>query len=175
MSSIFLTGFVPIYLRTSSHTRQSLMRPLLFGILEQKSGPSLISFIAACFSGVVFGAVHCLGWNIVLRRTEHIRWRVASIGATCSPLMTFSAICFACFRGHTTDDKGPVHDRMDRPIHQCFRGSFYQTFVHLFTSYNACTCVHELTITASRRIRYDSLDQAYPTHKSVFFLYNRFM
>lgn len=80
-----------------SYIRRSLVRPLLFGISEQKSGPSLISFVAVCISGVVFGAIHCLGWNVFPRHTEQIIWRVASIGVTCSPLMAFFAFALPVF------------------------------------------------------------------------------
>ncbi|KAG2147714.1 uncharacterized protein EDB93DRAFT_399494 [Suillus bovinus] len=82
-----------------SHTRRSLVRPLPFRFDDPKYSPSLISFVAGCFSGVVFGAVHCLGWNVFLPHTEQILWRVASIGTTCSPLMTFFAFALPAFTG----------------------------------------------------------------------------
>lgn len=82
-----------------SHTRRSLVRPLLFGFSEQKSGSSLIAFVAGCITGAVFGAIHCLGWNVFPRHTEQVLWRVASIGATCSPLMTFFAFALPAFWG----------------------------------------------------------------------------
>ncbi|KAG2070559.1 hypothetical protein BDR04DRAFT_1054001, partial [Suillus decipiens] len=41
------------------------------------------TFIASV-GGMVFGAIHCLGWNVFPRHTEQILWRVASIGMPCS-------------------------------------------------------------------------------------------
>ncbi|KAG2340255.1 hypothetical protein BDR05DRAFT_984127 [Suillus weaverae] len=107
-----------------SHTRRSLVRPLLFGFDDQKSGPSLISFVAGCFSGVVFGAVHCLGWNVFLRRTEQILWRVASIGATCSPLMTFFAFALPAFTGILM---------MTQDRYTCVLDPFISAFAKVFT------------------------------------------
>ncbi|KAG1750991.1 hypothetical protein EDD22DRAFT_915690 [Suillus occidentalis] len=88
--------------------RRSVVRPLLFGISDQKSGPSLISFVAVCISGVVFGAIHCLGWNVFPGHTEQIIWRVASIGVTCSPLMAFFAFALPVFSYITAMSYGRV-------------------------------------------------------------------
>jgi hypothetical protein len=54
----------------------------------------MIVFIIEGFSGMVFGGIHCLGWNSLFpRHVEQTLWRVASIGATVGMLAVF-LICF---------------------------------------------------------------------------------
>jgi hypothetical protein len=49
----------------------------LFGALT----PEDFMVCAACTSGMVFGAIHCLAWNFQFpRHAQKILWRVASIG-----------------------------------------------------------------------------------------------
>ncbi|KAG1749368.1 hypothetical protein EDD22DRAFT_917005 [Suillus occidentalis] len=44
--------------------------------------------ILGCFSGMVFGGIHCLGWNYFFQRhTELILWRATSLGAICAPVV----------------------------------------------------------------------------------------
>ncbi|KAG2343490.1 hypothetical protein BDR05DRAFT_1059679 [Suillus weaverae] len=46
--------------------------------------------LIGCFSGMVFGAVHCLGWNYLFQRpTEHMLWRAASLGIASAPALLF--------------------------------------------------------------------------------------
>ncbi|KAG1732838.1 hypothetical protein EDB19DRAFT_1246315 [Suillus lakei] len=50
----------------------------------------IIPTIIGCVSGIVYGGIHCLGWNFLFsRHAEHILWRVASIAMVYAPLMTF--------------------------------------------------------------------------------------
>jgi len=50
---------------------------LFFGALTPKD----FAACAACISGMVFGAIHCLAWNFQFpRHAQKILWRVASIG-----------------------------------------------------------------------------------------------
>ncbi|KAG1768013.1 hypothetical protein EV702DRAFT_1145198, partial [Suillus placidus] len=50
----------------------------------------MIPLIIGGVSGVVFGGIHCLGWNFLFpRHAEHISWRVASTGMACGPLLIF--------------------------------------------------------------------------------------
>ncbi|KAG1836034.1 hypothetical protein DFJ58DRAFT_908543 [Suillus subalutaceus] len=78
-----------------SHEHQSL-KQLLVGPGQPidsgstASGLTAILSITTCVSGMVFGLIHCLGWNFVFpRHTEQTLWRVASSGMACSPLFLF--------------------------------------------------------------------------------------
>jgi hypothetical protein len=52
------------------------------------TGPTNITVIAGVVSGMIFGAIHCLGWNYLFQaHKEQILWRVASVGIACSPPM----------------------------------------------------------------------------------------
>ncbi|KAG1762418.1 hypothetical protein EDD22DRAFT_1027991, partial [Suillus occidentalis] len=44
--------------------------------------------LIGCFSGMVFGGIHCLGWNYFLQRhAELILWRATSLGIICAPVV----------------------------------------------------------------------------------------
>ncbi|KAG1726488.1 hypothetical protein EDD22DRAFT_443078 [Suillus occidentalis] len=44
--------------------------------------------IIGCVSGMMFGAIHCLGWNYLFQTPkEQLSWRVASVGITFVPLI----------------------------------------------------------------------------------------
>jgi hypothetical protein len=48
-----------------------------------------IILVVGCFSGIVFGAIHCMGWDyFVKEHTEQVLWRVASIAILCAPILT---------------------------------------------------------------------------------------
>ncbi|KAG1732798.1 hypothetical protein EDB19DRAFT_2026907 [Suillus lakei] len=58
--------------------------------LSRDSSPTMISFIIGGVSGMIFGGIHCLGWNFLFpRHAEQILWRAASVGMVYAPLMTF--------------------------------------------------------------------------------------
>ncbi|KAG1767099.1 hypothetical protein EDD22DRAFT_819494 [Suillus occidentalis] len=98
-------------------------------------GPANFILITGCVSGMIFGGIHCLGWNYLFQaHKEQILWRVASTGMACSPLILPMSILL-----------------------------YWHLYLRFFTYYNICTCVPEFTITTSRHIRYSSLDQVYPT------------
>jgi hypothetical protein len=45
-------------------------------------------WIPLCVSGMMFGGIHCLGWNYLFQaHEEQILWRVASVGLAFSPLI----------------------------------------------------------------------------------------
>ncbi|KAG2111833.1 hypothetical protein DEU56DRAFT_935330 [Suillus clintonianus] len=47
-----------------------------------------IVLVIGCFSGMVFGGIHCLGWNYLFHRhAEHMLWRAASISIACAPVL----------------------------------------------------------------------------------------
>ncbi|KAJ8582262.1 hypothetical protein M405DRAFT_576278, partial [Rhizopogon salebrosus TDB-379] len=48
-----------------------------------------IILFVGCFSGIVFGAIHCMGWDYFIKEhTEQVLWRVASIAILCAPMLT---------------------------------------------------------------------------------------
>ncbi|KAG2109821.1 hypothetical protein DEU56DRAFT_749915 [Suillus clintonianus] len=52
-----------------------------------------IVLLFGCFSGMVFGGIHYLGWNYLFQRhAEHMLWRAASLGIACAPVLLFLAI-----------------------------------------------------------------------------------
>ncbi|KAG1730950.1 uncharacterized protein EDB91DRAFT_737230 [Suillus paluster] len=47
----------------------------------------VIILLIGCFCGIVFGGIHCLGWNFLFhRQTEQLLWRTASLMIICSPV-----------------------------------------------------------------------------------------
>ncbi|KAG0702520.1 hypothetical protein DFH29DRAFT_851407 [Suillus ampliporus] len=68
----------------SPHDVHSRRVPSLGGYGRYRGG--IILFIG-CFSGMVFGGIHCLGWNFLFQRhTDQILWRAASLGIACMPI-----------------------------------------------------------------------------------------
>ncbi|KAG0702531.1 hypothetical protein DFH29DRAFT_494527 [Suillus ampliporus] len=46
-----------------------------------------IILLIGCFSVMVFGGIHCLGWNFLFQRhAEQMLWRAASLGIACIPI-----------------------------------------------------------------------------------------
>ncbi|KIK42237.1 hypothetical protein CY34DRAFT_805141 [Suillus luteus UH-Slu-Lm8-n1] len=82
-----------------SGKRRSFVLPSLGANDGSLFGPhraGIVSLITGCVSGMVFGGIHCLGWNFLFpRHTEQTLWRVASTGMTCSPLMFTSMFATA--------------------------------------------------------------------------------
>ncbi|KAG2034686.1 hypothetical protein BDR03DRAFT_1093575 [Suillus americanus] len=55
---------------------------LLFNsrLLQSILTPEHIILCIGCVSGIIFGGIHCLGWNVFFpKHTEQVLWRVASI------------------------------------------------------------------------------------------------
>ncbi|KAG0702526.1 hypothetical protein DFH29DRAFT_982296 [Suillus ampliporus] len=51
---------------------------------------NVIILLIGCFSGMVFGGIHCLGWNFLFQRhADQILWRAASLGMASAPLYVF--------------------------------------------------------------------------------------
>jgi hypothetical protein len=95
MSSILLAKLVLIGLHSSPGKRRSYMSPYANIDDNIDDGPTR-SFIltAGCVSGMMFGAIHCLGWNYLFQaHNEQVYWRLASIGMACSPLMLIFPFC----------------------------------------------------------------------------------
>jgi hypothetical protein len=52
------------------------------------AGQTVFTGFTGCVSGMIFGGIHCLGWNYLFQaHKEQILWRVASVGMACSPLI----------------------------------------------------------------------------------------
>ncbi|KAG2130720.1 hypothetical protein DEU56DRAFT_954638 [Suillus clintonianus] len=55
----------------------------------------IITLLIGCFSGMVFGGIHCLGWNVLFQgHTEQILWRAASLMVASAPV--FILLIFGC-------------------------------------------------------------------------------
>lgn len=69
------------------HWKSEVTAPPPRGSLTFEYRPG--KWIAGCvLSGMMFGAIHCLGWNYLFQaHKEQILWRVASAGMACSPLI----------------------------------------------------------------------------------------
>ncbi|KAG2356463.1 hypothetical protein BDR07DRAFT_1423248 [Suillus spraguei] len=62
-------------------------------------------------SGVVFGAIHCLGWNFLFpRHTEQILWRAASTGMACSIMVPFIVYVMLLLSGYLE----PIWDKVPK-------------------------------------------------------------
>ncbi|KAG2137509.1 hypothetical protein DEU56DRAFT_736860 [Suillus clintonianus] len=63
--------------------------PILGGYDDNflESRNHVITLFFGCFSGMVFGAIHCLGWNFLFQgHAEQILWRAASLAIISAPL-----------------------------------------------------------------------------------------
>jgi hypothetical protein len=60
-----------------------------------------IMLFTGCFSGAVFGGMHCLGWNVLFQgRAEQILWRAASLAIVSAPVSIFVLNSYAIWLGH---------------------------------------------------------------------------
>ncbi|KAG2098760.1 uncharacterized protein F5147DRAFT_640865 [Suillus discolor] len=46
-----------------------------------------IILLIGCFSGMMFGGIHCLGWNYFFTATQSTLWRATSILVICAPVI----------------------------------------------------------------------------------------
>jgi hypothetical protein len=76
-----------IYSMVSPSAIRSCRVPSLGGYTSD--APGRIILVVGCFSGIVFGAIHCMAWDyFVKEHTEQVLWRVASIAILCVPMLT---------------------------------------------------------------------------------------
>jgi hypothetical protein len=48
---------------------------------------AFIRLLTGCFSGAVFGGIHCLGWNVLFQgHAEQLLWRAASLAIVSAPV-----------------------------------------------------------------------------------------
>jgi hypothetical protein len=86
---VSLMGFYSVVSRSAVRSRRV---PSLAGYTETHG--HIILFVG-CFSGMVFGAIHCMAWNyFVKEHTERVLWRVASLAIFCAPILTLIAYCY---------------------------------------------------------------------------------
>ncbi|KAG1730951.1 uncharacterized protein EDB91DRAFT_1155705 [Suillus paluster] len=74
------------------------------GAVHSRRTPSLggygkyhgeITLLIGCFSGIVFGGIHCLGWNFSFQKhTEQTLWHGASLAVLCIPLCIYILFCY---------------------------------------------------------------------------------
>ncbi|KAG2755144.1 hypothetical protein P692DRAFT_20719093 [Suillus brevipes Sb2] len=80
-------GLMGIEVLTSSRAASSRRVPSLGGY--GKYHAKIVLFIG-CLSGIVFGGIHCLGWNYLFQTdTQYMLWRAASLGTACAPVLLF--------------------------------------------------------------------------------------
>jgi hypothetical protein len=72
---------------TSSRAASSRRVPSLGGYGKYRAK---IVLLIGCLSGIVFGGIHCLGWNYLFQtETQYMLWRAASLGTACAPVLLF--------------------------------------------------------------------------------------
>ncbi|KAG1730948.1 uncharacterized protein EDB91DRAFT_737112 [Suillus paluster] len=87
-----ITSLMGIRVTISPRAARSRRVPSLGGYGEYHGHTILL---IGCFCGMVFGGIHCLGWNFLFhRQTEQLLWRAASLMIMCSPvpILLFSGI-----------------------------------------------------------------------------------
>ncbi|KAG0702529.1 hypothetical protein DFH29DRAFT_494496 [Suillus ampliporus] len=63
-----------------------------------------IVLLIGCFSGMVFGGIHCLGWNFLFQRhADQILWRAASLGIACIPVFFLLGSGYVILSGGVED------------------------------------------------------------------------
>ncbi|KAG2029927.1 hypothetical protein BDR03DRAFT_226181 [Suillus americanus] len=59
-----------------------------------------IVILIGCSSGIVFGGIHCLGWNYLFQTyTQHMLWRAASLGIAGAPILLFLDLEYGIWLG----------------------------------------------------------------------------
>ncbi|KAG2153447.1 uncharacterized protein EDB93DRAFT_1134961 [Suillus bovinus] len=79
----------------SSRAGHSRRVPPVGGYEHDNDRHNQIILFVGCFSGAVFGGLHCLGWNALFQgHAEQALWRVASLAILFSPV--FILLLFSC-------------------------------------------------------------------------------
>jgi hypothetical protein len=72
--------------------------PSLAGYGKAGRVTSGIILVIGCLSGMVFGGIHCVGWNFLFQtRTEQVLWRSASLVILSSPVFFVISYVFESF------------------------------------------------------------------------------
>ncbi|KAG1848934.1 hypothetical protein DFJ58DRAFT_461110 [Suillus subalutaceus] len=65
--------------------------------------------LIGCFSGAVFGAIHCLGWNVLFQEhAEQILWRTASLAIVSVPVSILLFCSYAISLNGSNDINGAI-------------------------------------------------------------------
>ncbi|KAG2033101.1 hypothetical protein BDR03DRAFT_872734 [Suillus americanus] len=107
-----LPGLMGVGIFNSPHAVHSRRVPSIGGYdVDSAHRHRIVVLFIGCFSGAVFGGIHCLGWNIFFQgHTEQILWRAASLAIVFAPLAIFLLNGYAIWLGHFWLD----HFRMNR-------------------------------------------------------------
>jgi hypothetical protein len=97
-----LPSFMGVGTFNSPHAVQSRRVPSAGGYdVEDAHRHRIIMLFIGCFSGAVFGGMHCLGWNVLFQgRAEQILWRAASLAIVSAPVSIFLLNSYAIWKGH---------------------------------------------------------------------------
>jgi hypothetical protein len=107
-ASFFLTylyplpSFMGVGIFNSPHAVHSRRVPSAGGYdVDDAHRHRFIMLFIGCFSGAVFGGMHCLGWNVLFQgRAEQILWRAASLAIVSAPVSIFLLNSYAIWLGH---------------------------------------------------------------------------
>ena len=96
VNKVFIGGTLKCYTAYLLHPFLSLMAtPFIIspGAVHSRRVPTLGGYantpsetilLIGCSSGMVFGGIHCLGWNVLFE--EQVMWRIGSLAILCAPL-----------------------------------------------------------------------------------------
>jgi hypothetical protein len=79
----------------SSRAVRARRIPSLGGYSETRGG---IVLLIGCFSGMVFGGIHCLGWNYLDEQASS--WRITSLAILCAPVSILLSYGYGVSRSH---------------------------------------------------------------------------
>ncbi|KAG1769410.1 hypothetical protein EDD22DRAFT_771251 [Suillus occidentalis] len=107
-ASLFLTyvyplpSFMGVGIFNSPHAVHSRRVPSAGGYdVDDAHRHRFIMLFIGCFSGAVFGGMHCLGWNVLFQgRVEQILWRAASLAIVSAPVSIFLLNSYAIYLNH---------------------------------------------------------------------------
>ncbi|KAG2137506.1 hypothetical protein DEU56DRAFT_887260 [Suillus clintonianus] len=92
-----LIGFMGIMVIISPHAVREHRVPSLGGYNDHLNGSDnhVITLFIGCVSGMVFGVIHCLGWNVLFQgHVEQILWRAASLAIISTPASILLLFCY---------------------------------------------------------------------------------
>ncbi|KAG2117511.1 hypothetical protein BD769DRAFT_1778022 [Suillus cothurnatus] len=97
-----LPSLMGVGIFNSPHAVHSRRVPSIGGYdVDSAHRHRVIVLLVGCFSGAVFGGIHCLGWNVLFQgHTEQILWRAASLAIVFAPLSIFVLNGYAIWLGH---------------------------------------------------------------------------
>ncbi|KAG2357367.1 hypothetical protein BDR07DRAFT_1297878 [Suillus spraguei] len=68
--------------------------------MQRSQDHDIVILLIGCFSGAVFGGIHCLGWNVLfLGYTEQMIWRAASLVIVSAPVSLLLLSSYIIWKG----------------------------------------------------------------------------